>query len=170
MLLAVGANVPDPDPPRSDTMRVLIATDELQGTSPGDQHHAVDGELVAPVVLDCPDRHCDVCSRAWFGLISHGGTTTAMVVERPGVSEASLRTRIHDWLDCQGTIDLIVQAVEAGEYALDGEPFDDPVAAVDELVDAHVAEIRAICATFGVGTVVSRLGHLVSARCIDMAA
>lgn len=151
-------------------MLVLIATDESHGLAADDRHDAVDGELVAPVVLDCADHHCDTCNRSWFGLVSHGGTTTAMVVERPGVDEAALRGRVHDWLDELGAVDRIVQAVEAGEYALGGEVFDDPVAAVAEVVDAHVIEIRTICAMFQVGTVVSRLGALVAARRVDMAA
>lgn len=141
-----------------------LATDELHGATPSDRHYAVDGELVAPVVLDCLDEHCEVCTRAWFGLVSHGGTTTAMVVDRPGVSEATLRARIHDWLDCNGTVDLVVQAVESGEYEVGGQVFDDPVAAVDELVSAHVDEIREICATFPVGTVLSRMGQLIAPR------
>ena len=149
-------------------MLVLIATDELAtdqlGSTPSDHHHAVDGELVAPVVIECPDDHCDVCNRAWFGLVSHGGTTTAMVVDRPGVTDHVLRTRIHDWLDCNGTIDLVVQAVEAGEYEVSGQVFDDPVAAVDDLVSAHVDEIREICANFAVGTILSRMGQLVAPR------
>lgn len=151
-------------------MLVLIAADELQGTAADDHHCAVDGELVTPVVLDCPDPDCRVCTRGWFGLVSHGGTTTAMVVERPGVTEAALRRRIHDWLDCAGTIDALVQASEAGVYEVDGVPVADPVAAVDELVSAHLAEIRTICATYPVGTVVSRLGQLVAPRHLDAAA
>lgn len=156
-------------------MLVLIATDQLHTAATGrhtaaDRHHAVDGELVTPVVLECPDTRCEVCARAWFGLVSHGATTTAMIVDRPGVTEAALRERIHAWLDCAGTIDLIVQASEAGEYDVDGVRCDDPVAAVDELVDAHVAEIRAVCARYPVGTVVSRLGQLVAPRHIDAAA
>ena len=51
-----------------------------------------------------------------------------------------------------------------GEYEVDGVRVDDPVAAVDELVSAHLAEIRTICATYPVGTVVSRLGQLVAPR------
>ena len=144
-------------------MLVLIAT-ESHTVTPSDHHHAVDGELVAPVVLDCIDEHCDVFSRAWFGLVSHGGTTTAMVVDRPGVTEATLRTRVHAWLDCNGTVDLVAQAAERGEYEVAGQAIDDPVAAVAELVDAHVEEIRAICANFPIGTVVSRMGQLVAPR------
>ncbi len=151
-------------------MLVLIATDQPADRLPSDRHHAVDGELVSPVVLECPDDRCEACARGWFGLISHGGTTTAMIVDRPGVTEAALRRRVHEWLDCGGTIDRVVQASEAGEYEVDGVPCSDPVAAVDELVSAHVEEIRAICATFPVGTIVSRMGQLVSPRHAAVAA
>lgn len=151
-------------------MLVLIATDELHGATPNDHHCAIDGELVTPVVLECPDDHCDVCIRAWFGLASHGPTTTAMVVDRPGVTEAILRERIHGWLDCTGAVDSIVQAVEAGEYEVAGETFHDPVAAVAELVDAHVDEMREICANYPVGTVLSRMGQLVAPRTYTKAA
>ena len=58
-----------------------------------------------------------------------------MVVDRPGVTEAILRERIHGWLDRTGTVDLVVQAAEAGEYEVDGQLVGDPVAAVAELVD-----------------------------------
>lgn len=141
-------------------MLVLIATDELQGSAHDDHHYAVDGELVTPVVIECPDAHCEVCQRAWFGLVSHGGTTTAMVVERPGVTEADLRRRIHDWLDCTGLVDTV---------AADDE-VDDPVAAIGDIVDDHVREIRLICATYPVGTIVSRLGTLVAPRHLARAA
>ena len=141
-------------------MLVLIATDELQGSTQDDHHYAVDGELVTPVVIECPDAHCEVCQRAWFGLVSHGGTTTAMVVERPGVTEADLRRRIHDWLDCTGLVDTVAA----------DDQLDDPVAAVADIVDDHVREIRLICATYPVGTVVSRLGTLVAPRHLAQAA
>jgi hypothetical protein len=148
----------------------LIATNESLGSAPGDRHFADDGELVTPVVLDCTDPHCDVCNRAWFGLTSHGDTTTAVVVDRPDVTVAELRRSIHEWLDCRGTIDLIVQATEAGEYEVDGVPMADAVIAVDDLIDEHVATIRMICAAFGEGAVLSRLGDLVSERVMPFAA
>jgi hypothetical protein len=151
-------------------MLVLVATKDLLAALPTDRHFAIDGELVAPVVLECPDTHCDVCARAWFGLVSHAGTTTAMIAERAGVTEADLRRAIHTWLDHQGTVDLVVQAVESGDYEVDGQPFDDPVAAVADLVDAHVDTIRTICAEFPAGTVVSRMGTLVSPRLVARAA
>ena len=145
-------------------MLVLVATKDPEGPLPSDRHFAVEGELVVPVVLECPDTHCDVCARAWFGLASHAGTTTAVVADRPGVTEAELRRLIHDWLDHKGTVGLIVQAAEVGEYQVDGFPITDPVTAVADLVDAHVEMIRDICDGFPVGTVVSRMGTLVSER------
>ena len=143
-------------------MLVLIATDHPPTRRHLTKGQAVEGELVAPVVLACGDDRCTKCQGSWFGLVSHGDTPTAMVVDRPGVTEADLRRRLHDWLDCMGTIDLVVQASEAGEYELDGHRVEDPVAAVDELIGDHIGEIHEICRTYPVGTVVSRLGHLVA--------
>lgn len=147
-------------------MLVLIATDPTPAHRrrhvDDDVPPAIDGELVTPPVVDCPDRACRSCATGWFGLVSHGASTTAMVVDRPGVTLADLERRIHDWLDCGGVVDTIVQAVEAGEYTVDGERFDDPVMAVAELVTAHVHDIQQICAEFPVGTELSRLGTLVS--------
>jgi hypothetical protein len=145
-------------------MLALVAT--TPGPTPTDRDVALDGELVTPVVLECPDQHCATCVRAWFGLVSRGGTTTAMVVERPDLTESRLRRALHDWLDDTGAIDLVVQAAEASEYEVDGVPIDDPVMAVDDLIDGHVAEIRAICEAFGEGAVVTRLGQLVSERVV----
>ena len=145
-------------------MLVLIATHDPHGALPSDRHFAVEGELVTPAVFECPDSHCDVCARAWFGLVSHAGTTTAMVADRPGITPARLRQAIHDWLDRQGTIDLIVQAVEGGEFELDGRPIDDPVVAVADVIDDQVALIETICEEFGEGAIVSRMGTLVSER------
>lgn len=154
-------------------MLVLIATD----SSPA--HHqrrrngataAIDGELVTPPVVDCPDVHCASCATGWFGLVSHGSTRTAMVVDRPGVRLADLKRRIHDWLDCGGIVDTIVQAVEAGEYEVDGVLITDPVEAVDEIVMAHIDDLRRICEEFPVGTELSRLGALVCPVRSDIAA
>lgn len=144
-------------------MLVLIATDSTQRSAHALRGGAVDGELVAPVVVACSTPGCEECTNAWFGLVSHGPTATAMVVDRPGVTEADLRRRVHEWLDCRGVIDVVVEATELGGYSVDGHRIDDPVEAVAELVDDHVREIRLICASYPVGTVVSRLGSLVSA-------
>jgi hypothetical protein len=151
-------------------MLVLIASDELRLTAHEGRDFAVDGELVTPVVVPCHNPRCGTCPQAWFGLVSHAPTDAAMVVDRPGVTEADLRRRIHDWLDCQGVIDVIVDAAERGGYSVGGERVDDPVAAVADLVDEHIREIRTICAGYPVGTVVSRFGTLVSARTMADAA
>lgn len=151
-------------------MLVLIATDEFHTAAHDDRQLAVDGELVTPVLLECADPHCDECQRQWFGLVSHGGTTTATVVDRPGVTEADLRRRIHEWLDCRGVVAAVVEGAESGSLEVDGMPVVDAVAALADLVDDHVREIRLICATYAVGTVVSRLGSLVAPRHLARAA
>lgn len=155
-------------------MLVLIATDPTPAhrrrASLADAPAAVDGELVTPPVVDCADVECSTCATGWFGLVSHGASTTAMVVDRPGVTLADLKHRIHDWLDCNGIVDTVVQAVETGDYVVDGECFDDPVTAVDDLVMAHVHDILQICAEFPVGTELSRLGTLVSPTHTSLAA
>ena len=143
-------------------MIVLVANAEPHHSHERDS--TVGGELVAPVVVECGEPACATCTCAWVGLASHGTTDVAMVADRPGVTRAALRSRVHGWLDARGLVDQIVRAVESGAYGLDGEPFDDPVAAVAELVDAHVAEIEAICSAYPVGTVVGRLGSLVAPR------
>lgn len=151
-------------------MRVLIAIDDTQRPAHAAEHLAVEGELVTPVVVGCDVDDCPTCQGAWFGLVSHGPTATAMVVDRPGVTEHDLRHRIHDWLDCIGVVDRVVQVCDAGDRDAHGRPLDDAVAAVDELVDEHLHEIREICSTYAVGTVVSRLGHLVAPCGLDVAA
>jgi hypothetical protein len=156
--------------PEGDHMLVLVAITDVQGAHRGDRHCAVEGELVTPIVLECADACCEVCRSAWFGLASGRGTTTAMVADRPGVTEADVRRAIHDWLDLRGTIGLIMDASEAGDYSVDGVCVSDPVTAVSDLIDAHLAEIRQVCGHFPAGTFVSRLGSLVSARVIADAA
>jgi hypothetical protein len=151
-------------------MLVLVATTDPYGVLDNDVSTAFEGELVVPSVLDCPDRECTICRRAWHGLASQGLTTTAMVAARDGVTEAQLRRAIHDWLDGQGTIDEVVQATEDGCYEVNGITFDDPVMAVDDLVEAHLHEIREVCEHFEPGTIVSRLDTLVSPRVLRRAA
>lgn len=151
-------------------MLVLIATDAIERTPHVDRDVAVEGELVTPVVIGCGADGCVACQSAWFGLVSHGGTPTAMVVDRPGVTEADVRSRLHDWLDCSGVVGRIVEASEAGDFAVDGVCVADPVSAIDELISDHIDEIRQICETFPVGTIVSRLGRLVAPQHTDRAA
>jgi hypothetical protein len=66
-------------------MKVLVATTETQGQRTNDFSYCVEGELVT-VGLVCardrrdPDGGCG-CGRAFAGLNSHRGTTTAKVKE-----------------------------------------------------------------------------------------
>lgn len=66
-------------------MKILVATQLTQGTSPDDYHYCIDGELVwiqEPCDRDkrMPDMPCG-CGRGFAGAASHRATTTAMVVE-----------------------------------------------------------------------------------------
>ena len=133
-------------------MLVLVATNELQGTSDGDYACTVEGELVTPVVAECasPDR-CG-CNVGFPGLASSRAVTTAMVVDLPHITEAQLREVVEDALERDGWFDLVGEAPR------------------HELVDEHLECIASVCASFGVGTVVGRLGSLVFRRSIDEAA
>jgi hypothetical protein len=64
-------------------MKLFVATDQTQGAREGDFHRAIAGELLyllEPCGRDRfdPDGSCG-CGRAFIGLNSHGGTTTALV-------------------------------------------------------------------------------------------
>ena len=90
-------------------MLVLIATNDLQGTVDSDYAWTVEGELVTPVATECASGERCGCNRGFPGLASGFATTTAMVVNRPGVTEADLRDAVYDWLDRGGWIDLLEQ-------------------------------------------------------------
>ena len=150
-------------------MRVLVATNDLQGTTPGDYAHTVAGELVTPSVTqcDCPDCGCD---RGFAGLDSHRATTTAMVVEHPDMTTTDLRDAVCDHLVAGGWLDLLREPPvashdvddEADGYDIDG--FDDAALTIEELIDEHLDVIAVICNRFEPGTVVSRSGNLVWSR------
>ena len=142
-------------------MRVLVATTELQGHTPGDYAHAVAGELVTATVTqcDCPDCGCD---RGFAGLSSHRATTTAMVVENPHITTTDLRDVVYDYLVSGGWLDLLREAAEAAFD--DDDSIDDADAALHELVDEHLDLIAFICNRFEPGTVISRSGTLVWSR------
>lgn len=68
-------------------MKVLVATREGQGSRPKDFSFAVDDELVQLAFVcdtdqEDPDNGCG-CGRAFTGLNSHKGTTTALVADLP---------------------------------------------------------------------------------------
>ena len=83
-------------------MRVLVATNQLQGSTPGDYAHTVEGELVLVEVAECDSPEDCGCGRGWPGMASRKATTTAMVVELAHLSEADLRQAITDWLETSG--------------------------------------------------------------------
>jgi hypothetical protein len=156
-------------------MLVLIATNEQQGTAPGDYSFTVEGELVTPLATECASGERCGCNRGFPGLASGFATTTAMVVDRPGVTEADLRDAVFDWLDRGGWIDLLESA--AAERALhDCQPelyeleLDDVDDTIESIIDEHVETIREVCSAYPQGTVLVRRGPLVMTRSQPFAA
>jgi hypothetical protein len=118
-------------------MLVLIATNELQGTAPGDYAWTVEGELVTPVATECAEGERCGCNRGFPGLASGMATTTAMVVERPGVTEADLRDAVRDWLERGGWIELLEQTGISDHDEIDS--------IVDAVIDEHLDMILEVC-------------------------
>lgn len=153
-------------------MLVLIATDELQGTDPDDYAWTVEGELVTALVSECASGDRCGCGRGFAGLASSRATTTAMIVDRPGVREPDVRDAVYGWLDRDGWVDLL-QADIAADRALDVgdlEVFDEVEVVMQELIDEHVDAIATVCRSFPVGAIVTRRGDLVRARSLPSAA
>ena len=156
-------------------MLVLIATRELQGAVPGDYSFTVEGELVTPLASECAIGERCGCNRGFPGLASGFATTTAMVVDRPGISQNDLRDAVFDHLDRSGWIELLEEAARerAGrtDRSDDGfDPDDDVDELIESIIDEHVDGINDICAAYPVGTVVSRRGSLVTTRTHPFAA
>jgi len=153
-------------------MLVLIATNELQGTIPDDYSFTVEGELVTPLAAECASGERCGCNRGFPGLASSFATTTAMVVDRPGVTEGDLRDAVFDWLDRSGWIDLFEQTTMRRPDASDDQC--DPDGEIDDMIEAiideHVDCIDVICSTYPVGTVVVRRGTRVMTRSYPTAA
>ncbi|WP_067489598.1 DUF7715 family protein [Actinomadura hibisca] len=87
-------------------MKLLTATDATQGYRDNDFDWCVEGELVHIGVVcardrDDPDGGCG-CGRAFAGLNSHRATTTAMVREIEGFTEADYVEAIRSSLEQQG--------------------------------------------------------------------
>jgi hypothetical protein len=127
-------------------MRVLVATNDTQGSQPGDYAWTVEGELVTAIAVECCSPRTCGCGRGFPGLASSRATTTAMVVDRPDLDRDEVRDAIEDSLDRGGWLDAL----------------DD--AEVDDLVEEHMICIEAVCSAFPVGTVVSRWGANVYSR------
>jgi len=148
-------------------MLVLVATRERQGERPDDYDWTVEGELVTPLAAECAAGDRCGCTRGFPGLASDRATTTAMVVDRPGVTPGDLRDAVHDYLERGGWIDLLeeTEVERSGPEGL--AEVDDVVAAI---VDEHVESIERVCSSYDIGTVVTRRGPLVFARSAHRAA
>ena len=142
-------------------MLVLVATNELQGEAAGDYAWTVEGELVTPLAAECDSGERCGCNRGFPGLASDRATTTAMVVDRPGVTVADLRDAVYAYLERGGWIDLL-EETELERSGPDG--LLDVEVVVDAIIDEHVEVIEQVCSSYEVGTVLVRRGALVAAR------
>ncbi len=127
-------------------MKVLVATHETQGTVPGDYCYTVDGELVTATTVECcePDR-CG-CGRGFPGLASSRATTTAIVVERPELTDGDLETAVRDSLVRGGWL----RGLDAYEQS--------------DVVSEHLDFLYSIVRWFPEGTVLGRTGDHVWRR------
>lgn len=143
-------------------MRVLVATNDLQGTSPDDYAFTVDGELVAVVVAECDDGDRCGCSRGFPGIASNRATTTAAVVELEHVTRHELRAVLTDWVERSGWSDMFRTVDD-----IDDAEVDELVASV---VDEHIDAIEAVAESFPVGTIIERTGTEIRSRSVRRAA
>lgn len=87
-------------------MKILVATGQTQGKRTNDYNWCVEGELVF-IGLACatderdPDGGCG-CGRAFSGLSSSRGTTTARVAELSGLTGAAYAEALRSGLAEQG--------------------------------------------------------------------
>jgi hypothetical protein len=106
-------------------MKMLTATGSTQGQRPGDFHWCVEGEIVTPIRLICsrdeadPDGGCG-CGRAFAGLNSQRGTTTAMVRDLDGYTMDDLTDAVRSYREqagwttmCEGAPEEAAEIAEA---------------------------------------------------------
>ncbi len=127
-------------------MKVLVATRETQGRVPGDYFCTVEGELVTALTVECSESDQCGCARGFPGLASTRATTTAMVVERPELSDADLEAAMRDSLERDGWFRGLSVDEQNG------------------LVAEHLEVLDLIVRHFDDGTVVGRHGDLVLSR------
>ena len=118
-------------------MKVIVATSSQHPADSPAARSTVDGEVVMFPVAPCDCTDCE-CSRGFVGVASSGATSTALVVNLPGMTLARLREALFDSLNRGGWLDLL-SAAEA-----------------DEVVDGQISLIRRICRTYPTGTLIRR--------------
>lgn len=123
---------------------VLEATRATQGSRDDDYNWTVDGELVFVPFIDCSDERCG-CTRGFAGMTSHRATTTARIVDRPG-------------LDDEEYFEVLIDGMESQGYVIRGDDL------LEDAVDEVVSAVQALGSVLGPGTVVGRSGMSLMVR------
>lgn len=108
-------------------MKVLVATHESQGAREDDFDGCVEGELVwiqEPCALDRAGSGDCGCGRAFAGIASHRGTTTATIRDLPGLTMERYTEALRGSFADQGWPSewALEVAVELLEYCTPWEP------------------------------------------------
>ncbi len=126
-------------------MKVLIATSHTQGLRADDYHFAVAGELVYFPILDCETPGCG-CVRGFAGFASAKASTTAMVVDRPDLSQADFEVAVVDALSRQG-------------WLTEGWSEEH-----EDLVETVIAEIEFVTSSYETNSLIEREGNGIRCR------
>jgi len=133
-------------------VKVLVATTESQDSTDGDFAWAVDGELVFIPTLSCEGRACG-CRRAFAGMASNQGTTTALVVDRPDITRADLATALADSIERQDGTQQKTRTAGIPSHQVPTEKF-------GELFGALTSALR----HFDDGSILERDGRILTKR------
>jgi hypothetical protein len=128
-------------------MKVLVVTRTAQGRRLNDFCHAEEGEL-ACFGSECSSGEADDacgCHRSFIGMKTRKGTTTAVVVDRPDLTQEDLEREVRVSLDRSGFLSLLAEEAEA-------------------TVREEAAELARLAAQFTVGAVLEKRGDAVQVR------
>ncbi len=128
--------------------KVMVATKETQGRRKNDFCWATEGEILR-FGMECDGEEVDGgcgCRRSLVGVDSMKATTTAKVVEMPGIDEKSLATIVGASLTKAGWGHLAPKE-DFERYAAD-----------------DAAELLRIAATFNEGDVIEKRGETIQTR------
>jgi hypothetical protein len=135
-------------------VKVLVATIEGQGRRHDDYAWAVDGELVYIPARQCHCPGCG-CERGFAGMASNRATTTALVVDRPDLTVADVRSALFDSLERMERAERQEQLPDEVDATLGGDT-------AQELFRRLLAAV----AHFQVGSIIEREGDTLRRRAL----